>query len=226
MPKKIPDWFRNAVFYEIYPQSFRDANGDGIGDLAGIIEKLDYVKSLGVDGIWLNPCFDSPFQDAGYDVRDYFRVAARYGTNADLEKLIGEVHRRGMRLLLDLVPGHTSLEHRWFKAAVSRDETPYDDYYVFTDGKVGDLDGLEHGLAILNKLNGEAVGLGVGVGVGEVAGICTGVGDGSVRRSLLFRASESSLLTPKNPTAMMAITRRLAATICHFQKLPWLLLLF
>ena len=141
MAKKIPEWFRNAVFYEIYPQSFRDSNGDGIGDLAGIIEKLDYVKSLGVDGIWLNPCFDSPFQDAGYDVRDYLEVAPRYGTNADLKRLIDEVHKRGMRLLLDLVPGHTSLEHPWFKAAVSREKTPYDDYYVFTDGKVRDLDG-------------------------------------------------------------------------------------
>ena len=141
MAKKIPEWFRNAVFYEIYPQSFRDSNGDGIGDLAGIVEKLDYVKSLGVDGIWLNPCFDSPFQDAGYDVRDYFKVAPRYGANDDLKRLIGEVHKRGMRLLLDLVPGHTSIEHPWFKAAVSRDKTPYDDYYVFTDGKVRDLDG-------------------------------------------------------------------------------------
>jgi maltose alpha-D-glucosyltransferase/alpha-amylase len=141
MAKTMPEWFRNAVFYEIYPQSFRDADGDGIGDLAGIIEKLDYVKSLGVDGIWLNPCFDSPFQDAGYDVRDYLEVAPRYGTNDDLARLIGEVHKRGMRLLLDLVPGHTSLEHPWFKAAVSREKTPFDDYYVFTDGKVRDLDG-------------------------------------------------------------------------------------
>ena len=141
MAKKIPEWFRNAVFYEIYPQSFCDANGDGIGDLAGIVEKLDYVKSLGVDGIWLNPCFDSPFQDAGYDVRNYLEVAPRYGTNDDLKRLIEEVHKRGMRLLLDLVPGHTSIEHPWFKAAVSRAKTPYDDYYVFTDGKVRDLDG-------------------------------------------------------------------------------------
>ena len=141
MTRKIPDWFRNAVFYEIYPQSFRDSDGDGVGDFAGIVEKLDHVKSLGVDAIWLNPCFDSPFQDAGYDVRDYLRVAARYGTNADLKRLIGEVHQRGMRLLLDLVPGHTSLEHPWFKAAVSREKTPYDDYYVFTDGKVKELDG-------------------------------------------------------------------------------------
>jgi len=141
MAKKIPEWFRNAVLYQIYPQSFRDSNGDGIGDLAGIIEKLDYVKSLGVDCIWLNPCFDSPFQDAGYDVRDYLKVAARYGTFDDLKKLFAEVHKRGMRLLLDLVPGHTSIEHKWFKAAVSREKTPYDDYYVFTDSKVRDLDG-------------------------------------------------------------------------------------
>ena len=141
MAKQIPEWFRNAVFYQIYPQSFRDADGDGVGDFAGIVEKLDYVKSLGVDVIWLNPCFDSPFQDAGYDVRDYLRAAARYGTDAELKRLIDEVHQRGMRILLDLVPGHTSLEHPWFRAAVSREKTPYDDYYVFTDGKVRDLDG-------------------------------------------------------------------------------------
>ena len=141
MAKTIPEWFRNAVLYAIYPQSFRDSNGDGVGDLEGLIEKLDYVKSLGVDVIWLNPCFDSPFQDAGYDVRDYRRVAARYGTNGDLKRLFDEVHKRGLRILLDLVPGHTSLEHPWFKAAVSREKTPYDDYYVFTDGKVKELDG-------------------------------------------------------------------------------------
>ena len=141
MAKKIPEWFRNAVLYEIYPQSFRDSDGDGVGDFAGIVEKLDHVKSLGVDAIWLNPCFDSPFQDAGYDVRDYLRTAARYGSSADLKTLIDEVHKRRMRLLLDLVPGHTSLEHPWFKAAVSREKTPYDDYFVFTDGKVKELDG-------------------------------------------------------------------------------------
>ena len=84
---RIPAWFRQAIAYEIYPQSFLDTNGDGIGDLQGVIAKLDYVKSLGCDTIWLNPCFDSPMQDAGYDVRDYRKVAPRYGTNEDLEEL-------------------------------------------------------------------------------------------------------------------------------------------
>lgn len=108
-------WLKDAVFYEIYPQSFCDTNGDGIGDIQGIIKKLDYVKSLGCNAIWLNPCYDSPFKDAGYDVRDYKKVAARYGTNEDLQQLFNEAHTRGMRILLDLVPGHTSEEHEWFK---------------------------------------------------------------------------------------------------------------
>ena len=82
-----PEWLKNAVFYEIYPQSFRDSNGDGIGDIVGIIEKLDYVKELGCTAIWMNPCFDSPFGDAGYDVSDFYSVAPRYGTNEDLRRL-------------------------------------------------------------------------------------------------------------------------------------------
>ncbi|RIY25374.1 alpha-amylase, partial [Bifidobacteriaceae bacterium WP021] len=98
-------WLKDAVFYEIYPQSFCDSNGDGIGDIQGIIKKLDYVKSLGCNAIWLNPCYDSPFKDAGYDVRDYKKVAARYGTNEDLQQLFSEAHNQGIRILLDLVPG-------------------------------------------------------------------------------------------------------------------------
>ena len=141
MKKRLPKWFVNAVMYEIYPQSFRDSNADGIGDFEGIISKLDYVKSLGVDGIWLNPCFDSPFRDAGYDVRDYRKTAARYGTNADLKRLFDEAHRRDIKVLLDLVPGHTSVEHPWFKAAVSGEKTPFDDYFVFTQGPDEDQDG-------------------------------------------------------------------------------------
>ena len=98
-------WWANAVVYQIYPRSFQDTNGDGIGDIAGITTRLDYIQDLGCNAIWLNPCFDSPFKDAGYDVRDYRRVAPRYGTNADLIALFHEAHERGMHILLDLVPG-------------------------------------------------------------------------------------------------------------------------
>ncbi|MFD2841761.1 alpha-amylase family glycosyl hydrolase [Populibacterium corticicola] len=110
-----PEWLKDAVIYEIYPQSFLDTNGDGIGDLDGVIEKLDYLKWLGINTIWFNPCFDSPFRDAGYDVADYLRIAPRYGTNETMETLVQEARRRGIRVLLDLVAGHTSIEHQWFR---------------------------------------------------------------------------------------------------------------
>ena len=110
-----PSWVQDLVVYQIYPRSFQDSNGDGIGDLRGVMDKLDYVRSLGCDTIWLNPCFDSPMQDAGYDVRDYRKVAPRYGTNEDLEELFRQAHARGMHILLDLVPGHTSDQHPWFR---------------------------------------------------------------------------------------------------------------
>lgn len=111
-------WLDNAIFYEIYPQSFNDTNADGIGDMQGIIEKLDYIKELGCNALWINPCFLSPFGDAGYDVADYYMIAPRYGTNADAERLFKEAHKRGMHILLDLVPGHTSIEHKWFKESM------------------------------------------------------------------------------------------------------------
>ena len=130
---RIPAWFRQAIAYEIYPQSFLDTNGDGIGDLQGVIAKLDYVKSLGCDTIWLNPCFDSPMQDAGYDVRDYRKVAPRYGTNEDLEELFRQAHARGMHILLDLVPGHTSEQHEWFRESQQPTRNAYSDRYVWTD---------------------------------------------------------------------------------------------
>ena len=125
-------WLRDAVFYEIYPQSFYDTNGDGIGDINGIVEKLDYVKSLGCNALWLNPCYDSPFKDAGYDVRDYKKVAPRYGTNNDLYRLFGEAHRRGMHVLLDLVPGHTSEEHPWFRTSQKAEKNEYSDRYIWS----------------------------------------------------------------------------------------------
>ncbi len=108
----MSDWLEKAVFYEIYPQSFFDSNGDGIGDLPGILQKLEYLQYLGINAVWLNPCFASPFQDAGYDVSDFYQVAPRYGTNDDLRTLFAEARRLGIRILLDLVPGHTSTGER------------------------------------------------------------------------------------------------------------------
>jgi maltose alpha-D-glucosyltransferase/alpha-amylase len=125
-------WLKDAVFYEIYPQTFYDTNGDGIGDIKGIIEKLDYIKELGANAIWLNPCFDSPFKDAGYDVRDYKKVASRYGTNEDLYRLFEEVHKRKMHLILDLVPGHTSEEHSWFVESAKDYWNTYSSRYIWT----------------------------------------------------------------------------------------------
>ena len=140
----MPKWLDNAIFYEIYPQTFLDTNGDGIGDFQGIIRKLDYIKELGCNAIWLNPCFVSPFSDAGYDVADYYTAAPRYGTNEDAKRLFEEVHKRGMHVLLDLVPGHTSVEHPWFQAAceylaglaageeITGETCPYAEYYHFS----------------------------------------------------------------------------------------------
>ena len=128
----MPEWLKDTIFYEIYPQSFKDTNGDGIGDLNGIIEKLDYVKSLGANALWINPCFDSPFKDAGYDVRDYKKVAPRYGTNEDLIRLFETAHAKGIRVLLDLVPGHTSDTHEWFVQSSKYEENEYSGRYVWT----------------------------------------------------------------------------------------------
>lgn len=128
-----PEWLDNAVFYEIYPQSFNDTNGDGIGDFNGIIEKIGYIKELGCNAIWMNPCFESPFGDAGYDVSDYYQAAPRYGTNEDLKRLFDEVHKAGMHILLDLVPGHTSVDCKWFKESMKPERNKYTDRYVWTD---------------------------------------------------------------------------------------------
>ncbi|MBQ4486523.1 MAG: glycosylase, partial [Oscillospiraceae bacterium] len=128
-----PEWLDNAVFYEIYPQSFKDTDGDGTGNINGMTEKLPYIKDLGCTALWLNPCFCSPFGDAGYDVSDYCKVAPRYGTNDDLVRLFDEAHKLGMHVLLDLVPGHTSWEHPWFKESMKAERNEYTDRYVWTD---------------------------------------------------------------------------------------------
>ncbi len=128
----MPNWLKDAVFYEIYPQTFKDTNGDGIGDICGITEKLDYVKELGCNALWINPCYDSPFKDAGYDVRDYKKVAPRYGTNEDLYRLFEVAHEKGIHVLLDIVPGHTSEEHAWFTESKKAQDNEYTNRYVWT----------------------------------------------------------------------------------------------
>ena len=122
-------WWKEAVVYQIYPRSFMDSDGDGIGDLQGIVSRLDYVKNLGVDVIWLNPIYDSPNDDNGYDIRDYRRIMADFGTMDDFDTLLAEVHSRGMRLVLDLVVNHTSDEHPWFVEARKSRLNPFYDFY-------------------------------------------------------------------------------------------------
>ncbi len=135
-------WLKNAIFYQIYPQSFQDSNADGIGDFNGIIRRLDYLKDLGITAIWMNPCFASPFSDAGYDVTNYYQAAPRYGTNEDLKHLFDEVHKRGMHILLDLVPGHTSVDCPWFQESLKAEKNPYSDRYVWTDSNLTDISGV------------------------------------------------------------------------------------
>lgn len=129
-------WWRDAVVYQIYPRSFADANGDGVGDLAGITARLDHIADLGVDAIWLSPIFASPMRDFGYDVADYCGIDPVFGTDADFDALIAGVHDRGMRLLLDWVPNHTSSDHPWFVESRSSRDSPKRDWYVWRDRRV------------------------------------------------------------------------------------------
>ena len=130
-------WWMHAVVYQIYPKSFNDTNGDGIGDIRGIIEKLDYIKELGADTLWLNPIYVSPDVDNGYDIADYYQINPQYGTMEDFKELLDEVHRKGMRLIMDMVLNHTSDEHEWFKQSRSSKDNPYRDYYFWRPGKDG-----------------------------------------------------------------------------------------
>ncbi len=130
---KGPAWLKEAVIYSLYPQSFFDSNGDGIGDLPGITRKLDYIRSLGCTAIWMTPIFDSDFQDAGYDVKDFYKIAPRYGTEEDLVVLCQTAHSKGLRILLDLVAGHTSTSCAWFQEACQGPENPCSDRYIWTE---------------------------------------------------------------------------------------------
>lgn len=128
------EWWRKSVVYQVYPKSFNDSNDDGIGDIPGITEKLDYLKELGVDIIWLNPIYKSPQVDNGYDISNYREIYSKFGTMSDFQTLLKETHKRKMRLILDLVVNHTSSEHPWFKAAKSSKDDPHHDYYIWKDG--------------------------------------------------------------------------------------------
>jgi oligo-1,6-glucosidase len=127
-------WFKEAVFYQVYPRSFQDSDGDGVGDLRGIISRLDHLQRLGIDALWLSPIYDSPNDDNGYDIRDYRAILAEFGTMADFDDLVAALRERGMRLVMDLVVNHTSDEHDWFRQALADPSSPYRDYYFLRPG--------------------------------------------------------------------------------------------
>ncbi|XP_060524168.1 maltase 1-like [Cylas formicarius] len=131
------DWWQSATFYQVYPRSFKDSDNDGTGDLQGIIQKLDYLVETGVQAVWLSPIYQSPMVDGGYDISDYRAIAPEYGTLEDFKQLVQSAHDKGLKVILDFVPNHTSDQHEWFQKSVSR-EAGYEDYYLWVDGKVGD----------------------------------------------------------------------------------------
>src|SRR5690625_1137717 len=130
-------WWKDAIGYQIYPRSFQDSNGDGIGDLQGIIQRLDYLKDLGIDFLWICPFYKSPLDDNGYDISDYQDILADFGTMEDFDELLKEVHKRDMKLLMDLVLNHTSDEHPWFIESRSSKDNPKRDWYIWKDPKDG-----------------------------------------------------------------------------------------
>ena len=129
-------WWKHAVIYEIYPRSFQDSNGDGIGDLNGITERLDYLQALGVDAIWISPMYPSPQVDFGYDISDYENVDPQYGTLKDFDRLVAEAEKRKIRVILDMVLNHTSDKHKWFIESASSRTNPKRDWYVWNDGEM------------------------------------------------------------------------------------------
>jgi glucan 1,6-alpha-glucosidase len=131
------EWWKNAVIYQVYPKSFQDSNGDGIGDIKGIISRLDYLRTLGIDAIWLSPVYRSPQDDNGYDISDYQDIDPMFGSLVDMEELIAEAGKRNIKIIMDMVLNHSSDEHRWFVEAKKGKDNPYHDYYVWRDGKEG-----------------------------------------------------------------------------------------
>jgi alpha-glucosidase len=138
-PRGKPEWWQKAVFYEIYPRSFQDSDGDGIGDIPGITKRLDYLQELGIDALWICPFFRSPMKDFGYDVSDYTEIDPLFGSREELETLLAEAHARNMRVVFDLVLNHTSNEHRWFRHSRSGAEAPKADWYIWHPGVSGGL---------------------------------------------------------------------------------------
>ena len=135
MRRRRPPWWQHAVFYEIYPRSFADSNNNGIGDLNGITSKLDYLRDLGIDAIWITPCFPSPQVDFGYDVSDYKDIDPMYGTLADFDELVTEAKKHDIRIILDFVVNHTSDQHKWFIDSKSSRTSEHRDWYIWRDGK-------------------------------------------------------------------------------------------
>ena len=132
-------WWKESVVYQVYPRSFYDSNGDGIGDLKGVIQKLDYLKDLGIDVIWLNPVYKSPNDDMGYDIADYQAIMDEFGTMEDWEELLNQCHKRDIKLIMDLVVNHTSDEHKWFIESKKSKNSKYRNYYIWRDG-YGDME--------------------------------------------------------------------------------------
>ena len=147
-------WWHNAVVYQVYPKSFMDSNGDGIGDLPGITSKLDYLAKLGITAIWLSPVYDSPMDDNGYDIADYQAIAAIFGNMEDMDQLIAEAKKRDIRIIMDLVVNHTSDEHAWFVEACENPDSPERDYYIWRD-EPNDLDSIFSGLCLGNTMKSQ-----------------------------------------------------------------------
>ena len=130
-------WWQRSVVYQIYPRSFQDSNGDGIGDLRGITSRLEYIRELGADAIWLSPVYKSPNDDNGYDISDYQDIMTEFGTMADFDEMLEKAHSLGLRIVMDLVVNHSSDEHKWFIESRSSKDSPYRDYYFWREGKDG-----------------------------------------------------------------------------------------